>query len=442
MIKILGNIINNPTQTQSYGDLNFKKLNVKLSKCKPALGLLVLCGFSKSQNNRRLIWRNTKNNIKILKHIHDTLITMKLPIEITGNNISNKTNNNQQPKQEDTSLKPLSDNQLSVQLIHSFPSYSSTNYLKQNSQQKGYDYCFGKDAEESQVIIANCQHLSRMFVAMKYVQSLHDYVEDESTRNVALEMYFIEEYKGCLDDYIHIISTHSNHLQYIYQQLSKCPLSKCKMAKRCNHNDRRRDELLHNIKENSKVKFYSDLIDAIHFWLYHQFDVGMRVEIHQTDEKGDTDFINADEDKQTEYIDSEFARMKRKIFQQRDKWKTKQSNQSNRVEKYTMKVDDNIVFNDFDGDDNTYIDSICKHLREEGISRSTIQSFEKYLMDEKYDTDAVIADIFDHENGSNIIEFSRHTLFQSFFKALCIDLNGMLITDFFTYIACKLLTIK
>ena len=119
---------------------------------------------------------------------------------------------------------------------------------------------------------------------MKYVQSLHDNINDEITRNCAFEMYINEEYRSGLQDYNHIISTHSDHLEDIYEQLNKCSLSKCKMAVRCNNNDRRRknvhesDNDNNNIQRNHKIKFYSDLIDRIHFWLYHQFDVGMRIQ--------------------------------------------------------------------------------------------------------------------------------------------------------------------
>ena len=76
MSKIYQNISNNPSQTQKYGDLHYEKINKKLSKCKPAMELLFLSGFEKSNNNKRLIWRNTQNNMTILKHIHNKLISI------------------------------------------------------------------------------------------------------------------------------------------------------------------------------------------------------------------------------------------------------------------------------------------------------------------------------------------------------------------------------
>ena len=73
LLKICNNIANNPTQIGKYGDLHFEKINKKLSKCKPAMDLLFLSGFTKSNNSKRLVWTNTQNNIMILEHIQNAL---------------------------------------------------------------------------------------------------------------------------------------------------------------------------------------------------------------------------------------------------------------------------------------------------------------------------------------------------------------------------------
>ena len=68
--------MNNPTQIQKYGDLHFGKISQKLSKCKPALGLLLSSGFEKSNNDTRLIWTDANNNIILLNHIQTELKSM------------------------------------------------------------------------------------------------------------------------------------------------------------------------------------------------------------------------------------------------------------------------------------------------------------------------------------------------------------------------------
>ena len=45
----------------------------KLSKCKPAQQLLLFSGFHLSNNKKRLIWSNTKENMTVIKYIHNAL---------------------------------------------------------------------------------------------------------------------------------------------------------------------------------------------------------------------------------------------------------------------------------------------------------------------------------------------------------------------------------
>ena len=74
LLKIFENIIKNSTQLNKYGHLNFKKISQKLSKCEPALDLLILSGFQKK--GKRLIWTNTDGNIMLLSYIQNDLRSM------------------------------------------------------------------------------------------------------------------------------------------------------------------------------------------------------------------------------------------------------------------------------------------------------------------------------------------------------------------------------
>ena len=280
-----------------------------------------------------------------------------------------------------------------------------------------------------------------MLEAIKYVQSIHDNINEESTRITVLEMFFNEKYRSCLNDYTHIISTHSNHLESIYKQLKKCDLSKCEMARRCNHNDRRSKNNNNGIEEQDTdtTRFYVDLIYRIHFWLYHQFDVGMRVQTNVIDEKDD-----GETEEKPNNFEAEFSTMKRKVFSKRDEWKKREleSRQTNRIDKYTLKVDENVLSTDFIDADKTYLDSMYLQLENEGIPIDTIASFFKFLSDEEYDTDAVIADIINVSKGSNIIDFSKLCQFRSFFQEISQDYGGMLIVLLYNTYCFKFATTK
>ena len=250
-------------------------------------------------------------------------------------------------------------------------------------------------------------------------------IQDQATRNVAMDMYFNEEYRQCLNDYNHIIKTHSDHLDEIHQQLPKCTLNECKMAKRCNHNDRRRvpsnsDNI--NDKEDCNVHFYLSLIDRIHFWLYHQFDVGMRIERSCMEQKMDDDY--ADNGDESKYFDQEFAKMKREITHRRDKWNS-ESNNIGQSGKYMMEIKNQAnVTTDEDGDQ-TFMDRIYDLLKEEQISEDIINVVRKYMIEEQYDTDGFVADVIDFANGSNMIDVIGDKQFKQFIHEVSQELNGM-----------------
>ena len=100
-MKIFQNVMNNPSQTEKYGNLNLNKITNKLSNCKPVLQLLLLSGFEAKENNTRLIWTNTNENISILKHVQNTIQSMIDTDPTTSNDTSNQhiqTINQQAPQ--------------------------------------------------------------------------------------------------------------------------------------------------------------------------------------------------------------------------------------------------------------------------------------------------------------------------------------------------------
>ena len=292
--------------------------------------------------------------------------------------------------------------------------------------------CFGKKASKLQIILKNCKYLSRILDAIKYTQSIQENIYDQETKDIAMEMYINEEYKNCLNDYNHIISTHSEHLEDIHRQLDKCSIFECKTAKRCNNNDRRasdeqKSDSINNNNhdhENSKAKFYSDLLDRTHFWLYHQFDVGMRIEKSVLNQKENDFTVDLDEKAQNANLDHKFAKMKIEIMQRRNKYSKKKQN-AEQIDKYTMQVHKPDYMTKSGDIRDTFIDSICQQLQQEQIDTNTIASFLSFIAREQYDSDAVIADITQYDNGSNIIELFNIQPFCEFLQELSYDINRM-----------------
>ena len=101
--------------------------------------------------------------------------------------------------------------------------------------------CFGKSMKSIQ--IEKCDFLNRLLHGLKYYRSL-DIFNDKSDMEKFLT-FCNETYTQCLEDYIHVISTHSAQLHQIHEQITSdanyqaCDIDHCKSAERYHRNDRR-----------------------------------------------------------------------------------------------------------------------------------------------------------------------------------------------------------
>ena len=279
--------------------------------------------------------------------------------------------------------------------------------------------CFGKNASASEIIISGCKALSRIVKTLNYYISAQQNIEDKETQNTAMEMYLNDEHKQFLDDYNHVISTHSNHLQQINEQLQTCQLSTCKIAQTHQRRHRRRD---HQKQDDdgpqSKLRLYNNLLNNIHFWLYHQYDVGMRV---KKDDHTDDDIKSEDE-----YFDHAFARIKKSINQKIKSSSTYNEDEIVQSNRYNMQIESNT--NNHQRRNYTekpFLDMFMDDLKEEHILQLVIDHFATYMDIQNYDTDALISDIIDYEKGSNIIENIDDVYFTAFINEYADDLNSM-----------------
>ena len=86
----MSNIINNPTKIEKYGNLKAKSIIQKLDQCLPAVTILFLSGFESSNDDTRLIWVNTTDNMITIKYIHNTLTSLINPISKENINDNNQ----------------------------------------------------------------------------------------------------------------------------------------------------------------------------------------------------------------------------------------------------------------------------------------------------------------------------------------------------------------
>eukprot|EP01083_Nonionella_stella_P110777 324400_1 len=148
-------------------------------------------------------------------------------------------------------------------------------------------------------IIDNCDCLQRMRVAMKHFNLLSD---DDSNRDENKEIFlsFCDEvYKNqhLLDDYCHVIKEHSNDLNQIKDELidkyqfDACDVNQCHKVKRYygRRKQQRQEEKTENdaLDDDNAYRFYVDLFDQLHHFIYHLYDVGLRTEVVQNEPDDD-----------------------------------------------------------------------------------------------------------------------------------------------------------
>ena len=104
-----------------------------------------------------------------------------------------------------------------------------------------------------------------------------------------------------LNDYIHIIKYHDNILQDIYKYINikSCKLNTCKYIKRNYRNKINENNNNKNNNNDNKSELINNIIDIIHCYLIHTFDIGFKLT------QNEKDLISFDNDDEEEYIDDD-----------------------------------------------------------------------------------------------------------------------------------------
>ena len=244
--------------------------------------------------------------------------------------------------------------------------------------------CFKKASEFH---IKDCFRLYRILYALRYYQSL-----DLNNDNMDKLMYFCDTvYPHLVSDYQHILQTHGDQLEEINKQIIQhkdfgdCNHSQCKLIRR---HCRTRDDHNFDNMEDVKLKFYCEVFDSIHHWLYHLFQTGMRTKKSILSDSDD-DIM---ENNQSEYVDQQFRRIRENIVASREKLDIDTDRFNDENNKFTMKVEQQNYFED-DSDGKTFIDTLFENFRVMNIDQEIQQKLEIFLQNERYDTDALIEDI-------------------------------------------------
>ena len=217
------------------------------------------------------------------------------------------------------------------------------------------------------------------------------------------------EDKQFLDDYIHIITKHSDayDLKQISKELikkyeyKKCDLTQCKEFRQ-----RRSGNINVYDKENNEYDetFYRECFCQLHLFLFHLFDLSFRTDLGIINEKTENNETMEEKSVSGAVIDQTFKTQRDLIRKTRQKYKIIDK-LDNENDKY------NIVSVGIEDTDKTFSEEIKNYIKDKNNDRikqhlleEILINLQQYLIDNDYDSDSVKDDT-EIAQESNIFEF-------------------------------------
>eukprot|EP01084_Bolivina_argentea_P298540 514477_1 len=170
----------------------------------------------------------------------------------------------------------------------------------------------------------NCSSLQRILTAASYYSKLN--IIDNDTHYALFDDFIHNIYFDLINDYIHFNNQHSHAIETINNALPECNINDCKFTQR-HHETVKKDEPL----SDSNLNFYRQTMDAVHFYLHHCFDVGIRVKTDEKEVKNETE-----EEKNDKYFDKVFSRMNKMILQRKHLTKSFERFSTKKNNKFTI----------------------------------------------------------------------------------------------------------
>ena len=157
---------------------------------------------------------------------------------------------------------------------------------------KGLDFSIYKhpnsDCNESPddiPITERCSALKRLCTASLYFDAMNSAKLEDGERRTLWVEFNEEVYQNVVEDTIHLVQKHDGDIQRIQREwterygLPKCTVSECtKTARHYGRERRERKKERNNGEEDALYAFHQSLHDRVHHFLFHLFDIGMRVE--------------------------------------------------------------------------------------------------------------------------------------------------------------------
>eukprot|EP01084_Bolivina_argentea_P300025 517227_1 len=126
-------------------------------------------------------------------------------------------------------------------------------------------------------------------------------------------------------------------------------------------------------------------MDSLHFYLFHCYDVGIRIKTADEQNEEEEEKIN-----DNQYFDAAFSRVDAMISERA--YITKHFDRFSRKKntKFSIKTE---AEEEQIENGNTYLDAIYGHLQCQKFNKTYIKQLNQFIQDEEYDTDTIEYDV-------------------------------------------------
>ena len=244
-----------------------------------------------------------------------------------------------------------------------------------------------------------CSSLLRLCTASRYIDAVTASKLDEEEQRALLVEFNEEAYNMILDDTEHLVNVHSDDVQQIKREwtehfgFAKCAVSQC--VKTSRHYGRGRREMNNEVNGDDEVakdplyEFYRSLYDRVHHFVWHLYDIGLRVDINSLGlNGGGSDEKEAGTEGVT--VDKAFAAERDCVRSRREECQLA----TDRFEEAHGKFSIETVSHNMN--EVTLLDVLIERLEKmQSVQPKTVQRVKVYLKEESCDSDYIEMDIED-----------------------------------------------
>eukprot|EP01084_Bolivina_argentea_P258096 434983_1 len=172
------------------------------------------------------------------------------------------------------------------------------------------------ECQAADPLIINCHQIKRLLKALNKFGPLE--LDDNKQHQNIIVKYFNTKYKQFVDDFNHLVNAHHQDFDSIASSLSesheysftKCDILNCALTMR-HHDVKKKDEFEKARMMQShdeQLIFYRGLLDNLHFYLVHLYEVGLRIPSITIDESEYNYSTDSKNEHDVDCYDKKFSR--------------------------------------------------------------------------------------------------------------------------------------